>query len=233
MSRVGLKILNLDELSARRSRRDLAFLFNCIHSKFDCPCLVSSVHLRVPSRPLRPHGCFDVDRSMSLAPASRCQLTYNSLFLSPIDVFCSDLVLFKRSLKCMIFWIRMLWRGRSCTSLPALVFPHIQHYLAYLRTCSYVPWHVRTFSCAYSRHILRAFTIQKCLRLLSITLHFCIYLSALPHLPIFDLYAAHICTVCIPCIHASMYVACSYSLYLCMRCITREGPVLLVSTSNK
>lgn len=98
-----LKILNLDELSARRSRRDLAFLFNCIHSKFDCPCLVSSVHLRVPSRPLRPHGCFDVDRSMSLAPASRCQLTYNSLFLSPIDVFCSDLVLFKRSLKCMIF----------------------------------------------------------------------------------------------------------------------------------
>lgn len=93
--------------------------------------------------------------------------------------------------------------------------------------CSYV------FSCAYSRHVLRAFTVQKCLRLLSITLHFCIYLSALPHLPIFDLYAAHICTVCIPCTHASMYVACSYSLYLCMRCITREGPVLLVSTSNK
>lgn len=94
-----LKLLNLDELCIRRSRRDLIFLFKCIHSKFDCPCLVSSVLLRVPSRPLRPHGCFHVDKILSLVPANRCQHAFNCLFLSAIDIFCNDMVLFKRSLK--------------------------------------------------------------------------------------------------------------------------------------
>lgn len=63
------------------------FFFNCIHSNFDCPFLISSVYLRLPRRPLRPHGCFYVGRTLSLEPANRCQHDLTAWFYLPLTLF--------------------------------------------------------------------------------------------------------------------------------------------------
>lgn len=95
----ALKQLNLEELQRRRTNRDLFFLFNCVHSKFDSPKLVSSVRLRAPMRALRPHLCFDITTTEMLSPACRVQRVYNRDFYVTLDVFSGNIKLFKRAVK--------------------------------------------------------------------------------------------------------------------------------------
>jgi hypothetical protein len=76
----------------RNRHIDAVFLINAFKCNIDCPSILDSVSLRIPSRSIMDFSIFFVHRNFKASPSARCVSAANTVCWN-IDTFTKDRIL--------------------------------------------------------------------------------------------------------------------------------------------
>jgi hypothetical protein len=74
-----LTSLNFRTLHSRRRHLDALFLINVFKGKINCPSILDTVGIRVPTRQIREFSTFSVSSALKHSPSARCVIAANDV----------------------------------------------------------------------------------------------------------------------------------------------------------
>jgi hypothetical protein len=89
-----LNSLNFRTLNSRRRHLDALFLINVFKGKINCPSILDSVGIRVPTRQIREFSTFSVSNALKHSPSAMCVIAANYV-CRYLDIFHKNNIYFK------------------------------------------------------------------------------------------------------------------------------------------